>query len=152
MVCETASENNQIAFQAFLAKPSLSGLPLLQLLLTIPPLKPLRWWPPSSPLRCQTLSPSLSRCSLLHHPYSAIAKPNPSSLHLFGSLLLLAVVFFFCAIAASFVWPLPPVARLPCKRLRVQIPLRTYTTFQVLSGSCFFFFFFLNFIEPLVQV
>jgi hypothetical protein len=41
VVCETASENNQIAFQAFLAKPSLSGLPLL-LLLTIPPLKPLR--------------------------------------------------------------------------------------------------------------
>lgn len=41
---------------------------------------------------------SLSRCSLLHHPYSAIAKPNPSSstsLVVFsGSLLLLAVEFF----------------------------------------------------------
>ncbi len=106
-----------------------------------------------------SLSLSLSldaRCSLLHHPYSAIAKPNPSSLHVFGSLLLLAVVFF-CAIAASLVWPLPPVARLPCKRLRVQIPLRTYTTLRVLSGSWFrkgtvlsFFFFF--FIEPLVRV
>ncbi len=106
---------------------------------------------------------SLSRCSLLHHPYSAIAKPNPSSLHFFGCLRARCCCSLWCFSAPSLLRLFGRCLRSPgCHASGWEFKSRYVHTlhyqccpvlgFERNHFFIFFIFIFFNFIEPLVRV